>query len=120
MGRKLKIAATINQEIGGRIHLLRLKNKLSQQELGRKLGVSFQQIQKYEKGTNTVSSARMQLLCHILHCTPSDLITTTATERVVFAQLSNRAIRTAIRIDQLNQPQQIALNKIIDALESSK
>jgi transcriptional regulator with XRE-family HTH domain len=118
MSRTIK--GNIKQEIGARLHLLRLKNNLSQTELGRQLGVTFQQIQKYEKGTNTVSSARLQLLCEILHCTPAELIMPTTTERKVFAQLSHRAIRTAIRIDQLDHVQQIALNKIIDALEENK
>lgn len=121
MPRPLKATIVINQEIGGRIHLLRLKNNLSQTELGRQLGVSFQQIQKYEKGTNTVSSARLQMLCSILNCTPSELITPITTERKerrVLAQLSHRALRAAIRIDKLEYHQQKALDKIIDAMEN--
>jgi transcriptional regulator with XRE-family HTH domain len=112
------LKTNIKEEIGARIHLLRLKNKMSQVELGRQLGVTFQQIQKYESGANTVSSARLQLLCQILNCTPSELITPTATERKVLAQLSNRALRAAIRIDKLDHHQQVALDKIIDALEN--
>jgi transcriptional regulator with XRE-family HTH domain len=40
--------------------------KMSQEELGEKLGVSFQQIQKYEKGVNRVSAAMMVSLAEIL------------------------------------------------------
>jgi transcriptional regulator with XRE-family HTH domain len=120
MPKILKI--TVKQEIGSRIHLLRLKNGMSQSELGRQLGVSFQQIQKYENGTNTVSSARLQMLCSILHCTPSELITPTTehTGRKILAQLSHRALRAAIRIDKLDYSQQKALDKIITALEENK
>jgi transcriptional regulator with XRE-family HTH domain len=123
MPKILKI--TIKQEIGSRIHLLRLKNGMSQSELGRQLGVSFQQIQKYENGTNTVSSARLQTLCNILHCTPADVIAPITTEhterkgRRILAQLSHRALRYAIRIDKLDHSQQRALDRIIAALEEN-
>jgi transcriptional regulator with XRE-family HTH domain len=40
--------------------------RLSQQNLGHKLGITFQQVQKYEKGTNRVSASRLQALSNIL------------------------------------------------------
>ena len=48
-----------NVEVGRRIRARRLECGLSQSQLGAKLGVTFQQIQKYEKGTNGVSSGRL-------------------------------------------------------------
>jgi transcriptional regulator with XRE-family HTH domain len=42
------------------IRLRRLEQDISQAELGDKLGVSFQQVQKYEKGVNRVGAARLQ------------------------------------------------------------
>ncbi len=47
-------------DIGQRIRLLRLERGLSQTELGNMLGVSFQQVQKYEKGSNRVSAGRLR------------------------------------------------------------
>ncbi len=49
-----------DKDIGRRIRLLRLQRGLSQTELGEMLGVSFQQVQKYEKGSNRVSAARLR------------------------------------------------------------
>ena len=49
-----------DRDIGQRIRLLRLQRGLSQTELGNMLGVSFQQVQKYEKGSNRVSAARLR------------------------------------------------------------
>lgn len=46
-------------EIGKRIRVRRVELKISQSELGERLKVSFQQIQKYEKGTNRVSAGRI-------------------------------------------------------------
>jgi transcriptional regulator with XRE-family HTH domain len=47
-------------ELGKRIRLRRVEQNISQTELGAKLGVSFQQVQKYEKGVNRVGASRLQ------------------------------------------------------------
>jgi transcriptional regulator with XRE-family HTH domain len=52
--------------IGKRIRVRRNEIGLSQEELGVKLGVSFQQIQKYEKGVNRVSSGKLPELARVL------------------------------------------------------
>lgn len=51
-----RTANTIDHHIGNRMKMRRNELRLSQEKLGDKLGVSFQQIQKYEKGVNRVSS----------------------------------------------------------------
>ena len=70
MAKKVKSRArgtsNVDKHIGTRVRLARLTAKISQAELGDKLGVSFQQVQKYEKGTNRVSAARIEQICHIL------------------------------------------------------
>lgn len=45
--------------IGGRVRAVRIARGVSQQRLGEQLGISFQQIQKYEKGTNRIGGSRM-------------------------------------------------------------
>jgi transcriptional regulator with XRE-family HTH domain len=47
---------------------------MSQEELGKALGVSFQQIQKYENGTNRISSGRLIQIVTTLQCSVTDLI----------------------------------------------
>ncbi len=47
---------------GQKIRALRLERGLTQEELGRAVGVTFQQVQKYERGANRVSAARLQKL----------------------------------------------------------
>jgi transcriptional regulator with XRE-family HTH domain len=56
---KIKRSAAIDIAVGARIRNLRLRNRLSQTELGEQIGVTFQQIQKYEKGTNRVAAGRL-------------------------------------------------------------
>jgi transcriptional regulator with XRE-family HTH domain len=53
-------------ELGRRIRLRRLEQDISQTQLGDKLGVSFQQVQKYEKGVNRVGAARLQQIATVL------------------------------------------------------
>jgi transcriptional regulator with XRE-family HTH domain len=53
-------------EIGKRIRALRLERGLSQTELGNLLGITFQQIQKYEKGANRVAAGRLQRIAEAL------------------------------------------------------
>ena len=52
--------------VGNRIRARRLELKLSQQQLAEALGVSFQQIQKYEKGVNRVGVGRLQQIADFL------------------------------------------------------
>ena len=59
--------------MGQRIRARRNQQGLSQEELGDALGVSFQQVQKYEKGTNRVSTGRLVQICETLQCSISDL-----------------------------------------------
>ena len=56
----------IDQHVGNRIRARRNILKLSQTELGEALGVTFQQIQKYEKGSNRVSASKLYMMAGIL------------------------------------------------------
>ena len=53
-------------ELGMRIRLRRVEMKISQSELADKIGVTFQQVQKYEKGVNRVGAARLQQIATAL------------------------------------------------------
>ena len=56
----------VNQHIGKRIRKRRIELSMTQTELGNHLPTSFQQIQKYEKGVNGVSSAKLIYIAHAL------------------------------------------------------
>lgn len=57
--------------IGSRIRARRIELDMSQEVLGEKLGVSFQQIQKYEKGANRVGAAR---LCQVADALDANIL----------------------------------------------
>ena len=52
--------------VGSRVRMRRKMLGLSQEKLGEKLGITFQQIQKYEKGTNRVGASRLQAMATAL------------------------------------------------------
>lgn len=53
-------------EVGRRLRTYRLQRGLSQEKLADQLGVTFQQVQKYEKGTNRISAGRLQRISEVL------------------------------------------------------
>lgn len=55
-----------SKEIGARIKKVRISQKLTQPELGEILGMSYQQIQKYESGSSHITVARLIQLCAAL------------------------------------------------------
>jgi transcriptional regulator with XRE-family HTH domain len=56
----------IDKHVGSRVRMRRMMLGMSQEKLGDALGLTFQQVQKYEKGTNRISASRLQHLSHIL------------------------------------------------------
>jgi len=56
----------IDAHIGKKMYELRLARGLSRQELGDKIGVTHQQCQKYEKGSNRISAGRLVLIAKVL------------------------------------------------------
>jgi transcriptional regulator with XRE-family HTH domain len=56
----------IDKHVGGRARMRRLMLDMSQEALANRLGLTFQQVQKYEKGTNRISASRLQQLSNIL------------------------------------------------------
>jgi transcriptional regulator with XRE-family HTH domain len=52
--------------VGSRVRLRRMVIGMSQEKLGEKMGLTFQQIQKYEKGTNRIGASRLYQLSQIM------------------------------------------------------
>jgi transcriptional regulator with XRE-family HTH domain len=63
----------VDRLVGVNIRALRIAKKMSQSELGQEIGVSFQQVQKYEKGRNRVGAGRLQNIARVLGVTPEAL-----------------------------------------------
>jgi len=64
--KKARSATAVDAYIGARIRERRHDLEMSQHALGKALGITFQQIQKYENGTNRISAARLFEICKAL------------------------------------------------------
>ena len=56
----------IDIHVGSRVRLRRMMLGMSQEKLGEHLGITFQQIQKYEKGTNRICASLLQNIARVL------------------------------------------------------
>jgi transcriptional regulator with XRE-family HTH domain len=56
----------IDKHVGSRVRMRRVLIGMSQEKLGEALGITFQQIQKYEKGTNRIGASRMQQISTVM------------------------------------------------------
>ena len=62
----IKAPNPVDKYVGSRVRMRRIMLGMSQEKLGEALGLTFQQIQKYEKGTNRVGASRLQQISEIL------------------------------------------------------
>ena len=70
MKRDVRTATEVDAFVGAQLKLLRKTAKLSQTDLANKVGVTFQQIQKYERGTNRIGASRLWELCKVFDVVP--------------------------------------------------
>ena len=102
--------------VGKNIRIYRLRSQLSQTALAERIGVTFQQVQKYEKGTNRVGASRLVQIADVLkvpitslfagvdrHATkdtksPQELLADTAALKLLkgFGDISDRSLRSAL------------------------
>ena len=61
-----KVPNPTDKHVGARVRMRRMMLSMSQEKLGDALGLTFQQVQKYEKGANRIGASRLQQIAHIL------------------------------------------------------
>ena len=82
--------------LGLRIRALRLDRKASQQSLANALGLSFQQVQKYEKGINHISVMRALEIARFFRIDLATLVGNGALEKDALAGFDNEAYKLAL------------------------
>lgn len=70
--RRGKRATTVDAQVGAKIRALREARGITQQALAAQIDVAFQQVQKYEKGTNRVAASRLFQMARILNVSVND------------------------------------------------
>jgi transcriptional regulator with XRE-family HTH domain len=66
----MKTPSPIDAKVGARLRMRRLTLEMSRTKVGEALDVSFQQVRKYENGTNRISASRLLQIANILGVTP--------------------------------------------------
>jgi transcriptional regulator with XRE-family HTH domain len=66
-----KVPNPIDRHVGSRVRMRRVMLGMSQEKLGESLGLTFQQVQKYEKGTNRIGASRLQQISRTLDVPPA-------------------------------------------------
>ncbi len=85
MGSK-KSPNPIDQHVGRRVRMRRMMLSLSQEKLGDAIGLTFQQVQKYEKGSNRISASRLQQIALVLQVPPEFFFEARQIYQVIAAQ----------------------------------
>lgn len=93
--RKLSDANTVDRQVGERMRRRRILLGLTQDQLADALGISYQQIQKYETGANRVSAGRLAQISEVLEVQPGWFFG--APEKVESAAGSSRAVIDLVR-----------------------
>ena len=66
LSQRPKSVTQVDQQVGNRVRMRRLMLKFSQTALANRIGVTFQQVQKYEKGMNRIGASRLQQIAGVL------------------------------------------------------
>ncbi|NTE81588.1 helix-turn-helix transcriptional regulator [Agrobacterium tumefaciens] len=72
--RPKRSGRTIDQQIGAAVRDTRKARGMSQTDLGNHIHVTFQQVQKYEKGTNRIAVSTLLDICRALDVAPTDIL----------------------------------------------
>lgn len=95
--------ADIDLRIAERFRILRTINGISQKQMGEIIGVSFQQIQKYENGINRVSLSNLMDLCKIFNISMDYFFDKDAEEDVSFV-LDKKVLEVVRKIQSFPKP----------------
>lgn len=120
----MKATSPVDGQIGARLRAHRMAAGMSQTDVGVGLGVTFQQIQKYEKGSNRISGSKLVKVCQLLHIKPDQLLGTNGTsyavgkgERDPLESLNNRDVfNMLIAVNKLPPKQRATVVKAFVSL----
>jgi transcriptional regulator with XRE-family HTH domain len=112
----------VDLEVGRRVRTFRLQKGLSQEQLGDQLGLTSQQVQKYEKGTNRVRAGRLQRIADILGIPVSDFFTSHSQGGVAPSELfrlldTAAALRLLRAYSRIHEPKlQQAITRLVERI----
>ena len=106
-----KLPNPIDKHVGSRVRMRRVLIGMSQERLGGALGLTFQQVQKYEKGANRIGASRLQQIADVLNVTPAFFFEEMPEADGVAAETGFAEEGTGFVVDFLSTAEGLLLNK---------
>lgn len=105
----------VDAHVGARVRLRRMLLGVSQTELGERLGVTFQQIQKYENGGNRISASALHKISQVLQVPVGHFF-----EELGPVKLPGSTSRDAGVLAFVRSPEGLELNRAFAAIENAR
>ena len=115
----IKAPNPVDKYVGSRVRMRRIMLGMSQEKLGEALGLTFQQIQKYEKGTNRVGASRLQQISEVLQV-PVSFLFDGGPSGVAVSDASAESASPAYIADFLATSEGLALTRAFTRIPDSK
>jgi len=115
-----KVPNPIDVHVGTRVRMRRMLLGISQEKLGEALGLTFQQVQKYEKGTNRIGASRLQQIAKTLNVPPSFFFEGQALEEMAASGSDAAAQHSANVVDFLSTTEGLQLNKAFARIHDAR
>jgi transcriptional regulator with XRE-family HTH domain len=109
----------IDKHVGARLRMRRVLIGMSQEKLGEALNITFQQIQKYEKGVNRIGASRLQQLARVLGVSPAFFFEGAPTAEAVPANFSEPQGASYV-VDFLSTAEGLQLNRSFALIRDPK
>lgn len=118
---KAKQISSIDKEIGQRLWQLRKTRGLTQKDLAERLGISFQQLQKYENGINRLSVSRAVEIAKALNTSVISIFKNFLDENTITSDLRKDQAKLLTAFDKIPDPEvRFILNGLIKALAKNQ
>ena len=115
----IKAPNPVDKYVGSRVRMRRIMLGMSQEKLGEALGLTFQQIQKYEKGTNRVGASRLQQISEVLQV-PVSFLFDGGPSGIALSESSAESASPAYIADFLATSEGLALTRAFTRIPGSK
>src|SRR6201992_1671217 len=110
----------VDKYVGSRVRMRRVLVGMSQEKLGEALGLTFQQVQKYEKGTNRIGASRLQQIARALNVQPSFFFDGAPNVQTETSHGMAEESNSAYVIDFLSTAEGLQLNKAFSRIKDAR
>ena len=110
----------VDKYVGSRVRMRRIMLGMSQEKLGEALGLTFQQVQKYEKGSNRIGASRLQEIAKVLQVAPSFFFEGSPQGEPAVANGFAEAPSSQYVVDFISSVEGLQLNRAFASIKDAK